>query len=205
MMHLEIIQGGGISSGFPPAIASILPTIALDSFWAEYYDNSFNPSNWRLKRSLLSLNSNRSQGLFIPIAANLYQRYTDSNSIPLGIFPVYLVDTSDANYLYIKIATDIPESEITYVQVYIAINPYILYSTLGSNNNPDFIYDVYGFPVYAYDKVTFENVPLTLMDISFIDSGSRNRIIYSSKVRCQHPDPSNVVVAASREFLYEST
>ena len=59
MMHLEIIQGGGISSGFPPAIASILPTIALDSFWAEYYDNSFNPSNWRLKRSLLSLNSNR--------------------------------------------------------------------------------------------------------------------------------------------------
>ena len=205
MMHLEITQGGGISSGFPPAIASILPTIALDSFWAEYYDNSFNPSNWRLKRSLLSLNSNRSQGLFIPIAANLYQRYTDSNSIPLGIFPVYLVDTSDANYLYIKIATDIPESEITYVQVYIAINPYILYSTLGSNNNPDFIYDVYGFPVYAYDKVTFENVPLTLMGISFIDSGSRNRIVYSSKVRCQHPDPSNVVVAASREFLYEST
>lgn len=91
-MHLEIIQGGGISSGFPPAIASILPTIALDSFWAEYYD-----------------------------------------------------------------------------------------------------------------KVTFENVPLTLMNISFIDSGSRNRIVYSSKVRCQHPDPSNVVVAASREFLYEST
>ena len=54
-MHLEIIQGG-ISSGFPPAIASILPTIALDSFWAEYYDNSSNPSNWR---SPLSLNSNR--------------------------------------------------------------------------------------------------------------------------------------------------
>ena len=53
--------GGGISSGFPPAIASILPTIALDSFWAEYYDNSFNPSNWRLKRSLLSLNSNSSK------------------------------------------------------------------------------------------------------------------------------------------------
>lgn len=198
MMHLEITQGGGISSVFPPAIASILPVMGIQ----EVYAKSISVNNIR-EWVVEGLKYTYGSGTYVyhPFGASL-QRYTDSGYVYLGMAPLYVVDNSNFESIHVKFLTDIPDYEIDYVKTYISTNPHIHISRLVKLSSDNTTYSVNGMPLYMYDQTTLEDVPFTIVGMDEYTTGSVNSSYYTTYVQCEYSNVGNVIVAASHIFEY---
>lgn len=198
-MHLGITQGGGISNVFPPAIASILPMAYIREVELEYNSNPNNPSEWRMKR--IEYTSNITRGAHFPFGASLKSYSEETGTLYHEIAPLYIVDTSNIDFIYVKFLTNLEGgSWVGTASTYIFINPAVIISSLTAVRNDNTVWEVYGIPLYAYDKTTFQEVPLDIVYVNPMGTTSQGHIAYYSYVRCNHPEPNNVIVAASREL-----